>query len=1178
MSVSYTDQQKQAIGARNTSLIVSAAAGAGKTMVLVQRVIALLTDPDHPCGVDELLVVTFTNAAAGEMRERISKALHGLLSEHPEDRRLRRQLALLGSARIQTVHSFCQDLIRENFSLCGVDPNFRLADETQCDLLLQSALEGVLEEEYAQKRPDFNALCEDLTDGRTDRALSSAVLEIYQKLRSHPDPKALLDLLPSLCSGGLEDSGWGKDLLRYALRQAEYARSALESIRREVADVPEVDEKYGPTLDEYLAFAQRLTEAIASGWSEAIDCASSFEKGRLPGCRYEDKAFLERVKAARKLFADRIERLRDECFSGSVELALEEGQRTRPMAEALCRMVRALSNSYQQAKHRRGLLDFSDLEHYALAILRGPDGGPSSVASALRRSLREILVDEYQDTNEIQESIFTLLRQAGDSAFFVGDVKQSIYRFRLANPDIFLDRYQRSRPMEQGSEGERRLALNRNFRSRPEVLSLCNFIFRRLMSASFGDVDYDDEQQLYCGREAAGTVPSEVLLVHCPAQEDGEEEERRSILEARTVARRAARILREETVPEGEGLRPARSEDIAILLSSFTNKAPVYRKELLAAGVPCSEGGGAFFGTVEISVMLSLLRVIRNRRQDIPLVSVLRSPFYLFTADRLAALRLKKKNCDLWECILLCEEGSPEAAVRQDLDRWSDAALELPLSRLIRRIYDETGAEGVFSAMDNGTARAANLRRLEQISRAYDSALSGGLGAFLRWIDRKLETGQDLDAPEGESGGVQLMSIHRSKGLEYPFVIVPDLSKPFNTDDLKKPVMFHPYLGIGLRLRDMPTHTERHSRQQDAIIVRTRSELRAEELRKLYVAMTRAREKLILVMSDKNMPARVAKLAEETGGAPDPAWLSQQGNAMSWLISALLTHPAMGGVLRECGVSLPPDEREDPAWLRVTLVSADGDRTEVLSPARTDAAGDAASEPDPALAALMERAKMAYPHLDAAALPSKVTPTGLKKLIPGAGELVGTPETARARSFRDTVLRRPDPKAALRGTAAHILLRHLDADDCADGSAVLRQADALAEKGVLTREMRELILPEPILRYARSPLAQRVKRASRVLREYEFGVLLPAEKLLRTGPEGEELLLNGAIDLLLFEEDGLVLADFKTDRVREGEEAAQAETHRLQMELYTLAAEEIFGLPVRERIVFFLRTGTGVSL
>ncbi|MBR5390124.1 MAG: helicase-exonuclease AddAB subunit AddA [Clostridia bacterium] len=1190
-----TAQQAMAVACRDSSLIVSAAAGSGKTFVLARRVSGLLTDPVDPCDIDRLLVVTFTSAAASEMRQRIGGALKERLFQTPNNTHLRRQLALLGSSRIQTVHGFCQRLIREHFSRCGVDPDFRLMDEAQCTLLQQAALETVIERAY-ETGGDFSRLCDLVCGDRSDRDLCDAVLDIYRKMRSHPHPEQLLDLLPGLCAAGIDGSASGREMLREARELAEYARSVALSLREQAASAAEVEQSYGPALEDDLRFSEALLKTIDQGWESAEQCVSSHSKKSLKAVRnYEDKAFLDRIKSLRdKLFYKIIDRLRQDYFSLSPEEIAAEREQQVPAVRALCRLIADFTAEYDGQKRRLGILDFSDLEHFALRLLVNGDGTPTDIAQELREQFREIIVDEYQDTNEIQEEIFRALRRKGDSAFFVGDVKQSIYRFRLSDPGIFLERCRVSLPYDGKNGGDRRLALNCNFRSRPEVLELCNYVFSRLMTRRLGEVDYDAEQRLNPHRGQEGyAIPSEILLLDCAGGEgDGEtsdgcaeaEEaaESRIRQEARLTALRIERLLREERVPTDDGgVRPARPEDVAILLSSFQDKAKFFRQALLERGIPCGGGDAAFFGTVEVSSVLSLLRLLQNRRQDIPLVAVLRSPFYLFSADDLTRLRLQKRDCDLIECVVAAAEAGDarSAAVIADLDRWDQAALEMPLSRLVRMIYDETGADGLFAALDNGRARVHNLRRIEALARGFDGSVTGGLSAFLRWIDQLLAEGKDLEERSGDSGGVQLMTIHGSKGLEFPFVILADLSKPFNEEDQRKKILFHQHMGVGLKCRQRETNAVYRSWQYNAIRLRIRGESRSEELRKLYVAMTRAREKLILILADKNLGNAAARIADETGGAPSSVWLSMQTSFTKWLLAALLTHPAAGELRQLCGTNLPVGDDGTGEHLLVRLISPEALFTE----AATEQTADAASEETKKdalfdFAAELAKSREVYAHLAATRLPSKLTPTGLRRLIPEAGEIFGHPEKPAVREYRELAIRRADPEAAKRGTVMHTLLRYVDLNDCADIEAVKRQAAALTESGRLTAEEKILVAPEAIVAFAASPLARRVREAKRVLREYEFGVLLDTADLLQNGPAGEAILLNGAIDLLLFEKGGLTVVDFKTDRVAPGNEKEKAEEHRLQLELYARAAEQVFGLPVQEKWVWFLRQGMGVSL
>lgn len=1164
--VTLTEQQKKAVDCRDKQLIVSAAAGSGKTAVLVQRVMSLLCDPERPCGVDQLLIVTFTNAAAAEMRSRIGQELGRRLAEAPGDRNLRRQLALLPTSRIQTVHGFCQSLLREQFHLCGISPDFRLADETECTLLKQNAMATLLEEAYQAGDAAFLALGEMLSDQRSDRPLEAAVLEIYEKLRSHPDPAAWLDWLPTSYRGEPEESAWGRMLLSDAGKRAEQIGKRLTAalVQMENRDAALL-QIYGPAFSGCADFCEELGRAVSAGWEAASRLLSGFAMPRLGSKRSEDKLFREEMKAVFDRCKKELNALQKSGISVPLEIVRRELRQNLPLAESLCALVRRFGQLYQEEKQAGNLLDFSDLEHKALELL-SRDRQPTPLALELRRELREILVDEYQDTNEIQERLFEALLPENGSAFFVGDVKQSIYRFRLADPTIFRSRYEESAPY--GGDGDRwRLELNRNFRSRKEVLELCNFVFSRVMSGAFGDVEYDEGQRLVPGLSQEGTVPSELLVL----SGKGEDEDTMQQREARLVAARVRELL--DTALVGED-RPCRPEDIAILLSSYKNKAPAYQQALGALSIPCAAAdSGGFFESLEISVMLSLLRVLDNRQQDIPLISLLRSPLYLFTPDQLGRIRMAEEG-DFYQALEQAAAAGDGASrqVLEDLDCFSRLAEDRSVAQLLRELYRRTNALGLFAALDGGAQRRQNLEQLYQMALRFETSGVRGLHAFLRRIDRKLAAGEAV-AAKAAPGGVQIMSVHRSKGLEFPIVILPDLKKAFNTDDLKKPVLFHPDVGIGLPLRESALRVQYKTQLQAAIALRLQRELRSEELRKLYVAMTRAKERLILVIAGERVREHLQELAWDAHtGVLDPDQMAACSCAADWILSALLTHPA-AGALRSCCTGAFTLSAETQAGGLVCRLLSPEDIPEV-PPYRPEAAHTAPEDIRDARL-LLEQSLLRYPHLAAAALPSKLTPTGAAKLSPDTATAAGTPREVKVHLYQERPKTAED--AARRGTAFHRALQYLEPGQCGDGSGLHTALQALTASGRLTEEQLALVEEDRLLAFLQSPLAQRIQAADRVLREYEFGALLPADRILHNGVS-DRILLNGAMDLLLFEGESLTIVDFKSDRVTEKSAPARAEQHRLQLELYAMAAEEIFGKPVKECWVWFLSPGCGICL
>lgn len=1179
MPINFTEQQQKAIVSRGGRLIVSAAAGSGKTAVLVQRVIGLLCDDAHPCSIDRLLVVTFTNAAASEMRAKIASALLENLAADPQNANLKRQLALLPQARIQTVHSFCMDLIRAHASQCDVSPDFALSDETEYDLLKESAMDELLERRSAEGTPAFEQLCDAICEERGDRRLAETVLDMYERLRSHPDPEAWL----ARAAEGEEtaepgETRWGAYLLQSAERMLRFALERVEERCAWLAEDArnEAERKWQPVMEDVRGQLGMLLAAAHDGWDALRAALGTWTNPRAPrAAKDADRTEHERCLAVKARANDIVKTIRAELICAPAARVMEEAARAQPIVRELCALVREFGVLYDAEKKRRNLLDFSDLEHLALRLLRTP------VAREVAQSLDELLVDEYQDTNEIQDTIFAAVTPEHGSVFLVGDVKQSIYKFRLAEPEIFVKKYLAWQEYDTAEQGDRRLALNRNFRSREEVLSLCNFLFSRLMTREFGDIDYTEDEALHCGASYPDACPAEFHVVDMSGFDGEEDSPEKALVEARFVAARLSALLREMRVFDaGSGeMRVPRPGDCAILLSSFRSKAPYYAQALAELSIPsASGGGGQFFGSLEISVMLSYLRLIDNRRQDVPLISVLRSPLYFFTADELCDIRAAKREGDFFDALCAYAETSVKAnSFLAELNGLCDSAADLSVSELLSRLYGITGARGVFAALDGGAQRHENLARLYELARGFESSGARGLSAFLRAIDRRIEKELEPQAPAAQGDAVQIMSIHRSKGLEFPIVVVPDLAKQFNTDSLRKPVLFHEKLGIGLSLRDEEKHTETKTQMHYAVRAMLAREQRAEELRKLYVALTRAKEKLILVMALPNAARALEKWAAESAvGALEPERLAAQSSAAAWIGATLLQHAGAQPLRAYCGDQAPVSVAGDRAALICSFVCGEdvcGERWNGGTPHEGQAC--APRDDGPWLARMKER----YAHARASELPSKLTPTGAKKLVPDAGELYEAGQTRRTRLYHQTERSRArDRDAARRGTALHAFLEHGDHAVCARPHGCVRELERLEREGILERGAlgrEELWMAES---YFESDIARRVAGADRVWREYEFSALFTPDELLGDGLCDEEILMNGTIDLLIREGDALTVIDFKSDRAEPGAEAAQAEKYRLQLSIYGKAAEKIFGLPVRERLVFFLRTGSCVSL
>lgn len=1188
MAVEFTAQQSSAIDSRGGALIVAAAAGSGKTAVLVERVIRRITQQQDPADIDSLLIVTFTNAAASEMRERVAASILQQLSQDPGSQRLRRQLALLGSARIQTVHSFCLDLVRQNFSQCGVSPGFRLLDQAESELLKDQAMEEMLEKKYASPDPEFQAAVENFAEERGDRKLQAVVRKLYENLRSHADPQGWLDQTletMKLAAGSQpQDLPWSRQMLDLCKETVEYQRQRLLQAYRLLEEESDVLEKYGPAFDQCLAAAQNILTAVGQGWDPCYQALQQFAKPKLNAVRGADKQFTDQMKQARDDFSDSVEFLAQQAVSRPSQQVRREAALALPVLQGLAGLERAFEQEYDQLKRQQNALDFSDLEHLTLGLLTDRATGQSTqLARQLAEGIKEILVDEYQDTNEIQDCIFSALRRPENSLFMVGDVKQSIYRFRLAEPEIFVDKYYQYQDYEADPEApEKRLMLNKNFRSRREVLELTNFIFSRLMSRSFGGVDYDDKERLYLGRQDfAGSCPAEVYLLDMKRDKDKEEEEEsieKAVYEAEFVGSLVARQLRETQVTDKQtGLpRPARPEDVAVLLSSFTNKAPLYQQALERRGIPSSAGGGDFYGSIETAVMRSMLAIIDNPRQDIPLISVMRSPLYLFTPDQLLAIRQLDPKGDFYDALQQSQDPQAQAFL-QDLQEFRAYRPDISVGRLVSLIYSRTGALGVFQALDNGVQRRRNLQRFYQLALQYENSGSRGLFGFLRNLEKRA---QEKEAPADPApGAVRLMSVHRSKGLEFPIVVLPDLDKRFNTDDLRRPMVMHKKTGLAFQLRDQQRRVEYKTQMQQAVILRCRQESREEELRKLYVAMTRAQEKLILTMALPKAEDRLRqweRLYDEQGRLPRGA-VADQASASMWVGAPLLRHPA-GGPLREyAGLPLRmPDQDARAGDLYCAVVPFDaGLQQEEVVQRDPEMPAEQLTLDMPRYRQLQQ---FTYPYQAAVTLPSKLTPTGLNRLEQDTALLEWQPEEEdqQDRPMIRLYQTKGRRDAARMGTLFHRCMQLVDWEACRTPASAAKELDRLRQQGLLPPESTR-IPARPVAAFVNSPLGQ-LARQQKCLREYQFSALFTPAELGLEGGDQEHILMNGIIDLLIQTPEGLEIVDFKSDRLEPGQQQAQAQRYRRQLELYAQAAEKILERPVRHRWVYFLSAGQVVEV
>ena len=1184
--IQLTPQQLGAVEDRGGSLLVSAAAGSGKTKVLVERVFAYLRE-EH-CHIDDFLIITFTRAAAAELRSKLAAELARRVAAEPENGHLRQQMFRVYQADIKTVDGFCASLLREHVHLLepvdgrSLTPDFRILDESECTLLKERALEQALEHFYQrieQGDEGCRLLAETLGFGRDDRGLALLVPEVHAKLQSHPYPEKWLAQaaegwreLPQR----LADSVYGRTIMDDTVRRALYWAGRLERAARDMEGCQPVFDAYADRFLEAAAQLREYETAAQKGWDEMSRVDVTFRKlGAVRGEENGDskaaaKAVWDKCKAA-------VKKLSAPYQTAESEL-LDDLRAIAPAMEALLELTVDFDRRFQAEKVRRNAMDFSDQEHYAVRLLAGEDGTPTELGEQVSHRYREIMVDEYQDTNEVQNCIFHAVSRQGENIFAVGDVKQSIYRFRLAEPGIFLEKYRTYLDAEDAAPGQpRRRVLSRNFRSRREILDAANFVFAAIMSREMGELDYTEEQYLHFGAAYYPDAPERETEFHYLSVEDTPEQRfDRAEAEARFTARRIRQLLDGGFPVRGGdgGLRPVEPEDIVILMRSPSARLAVFTAALEREGIPCDGGESEdFFSAMEIAVVLSLLEIVDNPRQDVPLIAVLRSPLVGMSADRLAEIRALQPEGDYYEA--LCrDEGEDVQAFLSLLRELRHASREMAADKLLWYCYDRCRVEAIFGAMADGAQRQARLTALYDYVRRLVQSGRTGLFDCVSHLRRLLENG---DAPAitaaRASGGVRIMSVHKSKGLEFPVVVLADLNRSFNRQDLDRPVLVHPQLGVGAERVETERRIRYDTVSKSALALTLEREAKAEELRILYVAMTRAQEKLIMVCSRKNPEKHLRELAALTELPVPPEAVSGANCPGDWLLLTLLNTFQASELHGFAGVR-PSELTEAPAGVTVHLHRIGGEETEgAASPAEEDTGESPDTTPDTASLGFV------YGHRAATVTPSKVTATQLKGRAIDEEIAEGTlPRRRESAPERPRFLQeKRGLTGAERGTAMHLVMQFLPLDTAAKPWAVAEVIDGLRRRRLLMPEQAAALDVPALVRFLASPLAERIRNAPRLWREYRFALLTDAG-IYDGDAAGEEMLLQGVADCVFETESGLAVVDFKTDRVQTAEVQQRAEVYRAQLDAYAGALSRILERPVTERILYFFACGEEISL
>lgn len=1170
----WTPAQQNCIDARGGSVLVSAAAGSGKTSVLVERVIRRITDPQHPTDIDRLLIVTFTKAAAAEMKQRLAARLSEFIAADPENTRLQRQQMLLPTAAISTIDGFCTAFLREHFDACGISPRFGIAEGATATMLQNEALEETLEVFYAGGEDGFLQLSDLLNGRRDDAGVKNAVLSTYNFIQAQAFPHRWLKEACTVPTDmPLSDTVWGQWIRRFA---AEHLGFLAQMAAKAVSGVAGLEgaEAYCDRLRADVAVLERTALILADAtndWDTCIRALVAAVPDRLPGTKGIDKSYTEPIKAVWSTVRDDLRKKLTPLFGDSEETEKAALAATAPKLAALCALIEAFDERYSTKKQERQLLDFSDLEHLTLELLCDEQTGqPTPLAKEVATQYAEILVDEFQDTNAVQDTIFRMLNNEDNACFFVGDVKQSIYGFRQAMPEIFMAKKAAFVPFD-GVNYPAYITLGENFRSRREVTGAVNFVFDQLMTPAFCRIDYTGGEGLIPANTTypAADAQTEILLLDNPFSEKVCASD---ILEARIIAARIRELTENGSVTEKGALRPVKYSDICILLRSRGSHAAALAAELNRLGIPtATDVGTAFFAANEVQTALALLRTVDNPLRDIPLAALLLSPVGGFSADDLAAVRIvakaaSEKRPSLYAALLSAANSDTlPAALREriqqflhTLRRQRRLAVSMTADTLLTRLLEETGMLSAAAAASDGEQRVANLRELIKLARTYEQNGFRGLSAFVRYIDRmETEKGDLATVPltAGEGNAVSVMTIHGSKGLEFPIVFMAHLFGEFNREASRQPLLLHGDAGAAITGYDPEAMTSCRTVSQNGVLTATRYTAFAEELRVLYVAMTRAKEKLITVFVRKNLPARLQKLAtfQPSGNTMDTPRMLAMSSPGDWLLAAFLRHPDAN--LLRC-LAAQPDIETLPCD---TPLACREYAPDALADAAPQAESAADSVPEQTLVdTLKERLSFTYPFAALSAIPVKIA----------ASELAHREtDTAFIATRRPAFLSEGGLTPAERGTAMHTFMQFAEYAAAAQNAEA--EADRLYEQGFLTASQREALDLMRIRRFFDSPLYARMCAADALQREYAFTVPLAVTAFDPTLPpalEKENLVVQGIADCL-FEEDGaLVIVDYKTDRVKDP--AALAALYQKQLDIYSTALTQTLGKPVKETLLY----------
>lgn len=1171
MGVKWTTDQQHAIECRKGSVLVSAAAGSGKTTVLVERVIRRLTDEDNPCSAEDLLIVTFTRAATAQMREKIGAAILKRLSEDPTDRHLRRQYMLLPFAKICTIDSFCNDLVRENFHALSISPDYSLLDNETAVIMKNDVCEAMLERAYEEDSDgSFSGLSDMMSSGSSDEDFAKLIIKMYDISTAYPFPDLWLDsLIEEYSQPDINKSCWGGIIKKYVCDMLDYCVSSSNEMMAAMESDSIVADAYGAAVQSDINMYAELREKVNRDWDEALEAFNTVKYmglGRVPkGYESETK---NAVMTARKKLKDLLKKVPNIMCVSSGEHS-EDVRLMRGPVTKLIELVKQFGREYSAEKDKMNSADFSDILHRALNLLAVSDGRGGYIKTDLARELSshyvEILVDEYQDINEAQDMIFKAITADENNLFTVGDVKQSIYRFRQAMPEIFLRRRGTTHSFESGKY-PLGITLGSNFRSRVGVTSCVNYIFRQLMSTEAGELEYDDSEAL----NAAAKYP-ERDTPDCELHVVTDKGNRVDTLEAqaRYVARYIDCTVREgkTLVTKGGAMHPASYGDFCILLRTAKNVSSVYANALSERGIPVfSPETGGFFEAAEISFILSLLRVLDNPVQDIPLAAVMLSPLFGFSAGELADIRASAKERleagetePLYRSVAAsADEGDEKAAAfLKKIESLRRLSLTLSAGELVRRVCEETGFDAIAGAMPDGERRRLNIGLLCDYAEKYEAAGNLGLSGFIRFIDKVARTSGDLATaarPSENADIVRIMTVHQSKGLEFPICILADMQHAFNERDNTESVLISSSAGLGMKRRTEDGISVYDTASRRAAVITSERMGRSEEMRVLYVALTRAKENLVMVTSVPNPEKGLAKVAVECGigERTNPFAVLRMNNFSDLVLMALMRHPAADELRKLSGVDVPiflPEK--DRFKLKVVVSDSESFMTESANEQKIAAKPVFFDE-------VCERLDYSDPRSVLSSVPAK------RAASDGSERGINREYFA---SSRPAFMSSGGLTPAQRGTATHKFMQF--SNYAAARADIESELARLVDGGFLSEEEGKAVNVSAAKRFFMSSLAERIFASDNVMREKKFAALFPAKFFYPelTGEATEEkIVVQGIADCVFVEDGKLVIVDYKTDTGVDAE--ALLDRYSAQLGIYREALSQALGMPVKETLLY----------